>query len=177
MVLGAGARVRLFLPCLPRPCHPIPAAHHPCNLVLAGAHLLPLLQVGQALSLSSATPGPWSQHALQQPQQQPMPLQPGMGGLAAELQQAAKTAAQPPAPLVPEDGVLHAGMGPGGKGTRVHVCSKDDTLRTVVERLATPGELLGRTGRWFGEDNWCHGVCCAPVSRGSWCAGCTSGYG
>lgn len=106
-----------------------------------------------------------------------MPLRPGMGGLAAELQQAAKTAAQPPAPLVPEDGVLHAGMGPGGKGARVHVCSKDDTLRTVVERLATPGEFLGRTGRWFGEDNWCHVVCWAPVSRGSWCAGCMSGYG
>jgi 5'-AMP-activated protein kinase regulatory gamma subunit len=30
-------------------------------------------------------------------------------------------------------------MGPGTRSTRCYVCSKDDPLRTVVERLATPG--------------------------------------
>ncbi|GFH06810.1 uncharacterized protein HaLaN_01509 [Haematococcus lacustris] len=37
------------------------------------------------------------------------------------------------------EGTLHAGLGPGSRHTRVHVCSKEDTLRTVVERLAIPG--------------------------------------
>lgn len=29
--------------------------------------------------------------------------------------------------------------GGGGKSTRVHVCSKDDPLKVIVERLAVPG--------------------------------------
>lgn len=67
---------------------------------------------------------------------------PGMGGLSAEFaaQQAAAAAA------------AAAGHGPGGaaavasgsihdysRSGRVWVCTKDDTLRTVVERLAVPG--------------------------------------
>ena len=64
-----------------------------------------------------------------------------MGGLSQSLNPQA-VATGPPQHLTggtPERSILHAGPGPGGRGVRVHVCSKDDSLRTVVERLAIPG--------------------------------------
>jgi hypothetical protein len=65
----------------------------------------------------------------------PAGVTPGMGGLSAEL------AAQQQAALVHRmnsgpEGTLHAGPGPGTRHTRVHVCSKEDSLRTVS--AATP---------------------------------------
>lgn len=35
--------------------------------------------------------------------------------------------------------VLHSGPGQGGRATRAYICTKDDTLRAVVERLSLPG--------------------------------------
>eukprot|EP00195_Chlamydomonas_chlamydogama_P004942 CAMPEP_0202902206 /NCGR_PEP_ID=MMETSP1392-20130828/16719_1 /ASSEMBLY_ACC=CAM_ASM_000868 /TAXON_ID=225041 /ORGANISM="Chlamydomonas chlamydogama, Strain SAG 11-48b" /LENGTH=541 /DNA_ID=CAMNT_0049588939 /DNA_START=491 /DNA_END=2115 /DNA_ORIENTATION=+ len=91
--------------------------------------------VGQALSLAaSSNPMSWSSAPNQ-------PVAGMMGGLSAEFQ--AQQQAQQHAMLhqlaTTEGGSLHAGPGPGGKSTRVYVCSKDDPLRTVVERLAIPG--------------------------------------
>ncbi len=62
---------------------------------------------------------------------------PAMGGLSAELHAAQQrhAAAQGPGTATrggaPADGALYGGPGPGGRNTRVHVCTKDDSLRTV----------------------------------------------
>lgn len=85
------------------------------------------MQVGQALTLAA------SSNLCYQPVM-PAGANPGMGGLSAELQahqhpQQAMMAQMAAAAQV--DGMLHAGPGPGSKHTRVYVCSKDDSLRTV----------------------------------------------
>eukprot|EP00197_Chlamydomonas_leiostraca_P002761 CAMPEP_0202856964 /NCGR_PEP_ID=MMETSP1391-20130828/74_1 /ASSEMBLY_ACC=CAM_ASM_000867 /TAXON_ID=1034604 /ORGANISM="Chlamydomonas leiostraca, Strain SAG 11-49" /LENGTH=551 /DNA_ID=CAMNT_0049535697 /DNA_START=328 /DNA_END=1983 /DNA_ORIENTATION=+ len=90
--------------------------------------------VGQALAMASSS-STW------QPGVMPPGAPPGMGGLSAELQAHGQhpgqaIMAQMQAAI---DSTLHAGPGPGSKSTRVYVCSKDDSLRTVVERLAIPG--------------------------------------
>ncbi len=83
------------------------------------------MTVGQALSLASNSP--WHPMAQQQQQAQG-------GGLSAEFQaqqQAAsmQLAAQQRQAAQAAGDTLHAGPGPGGRATRAHVCSKDDTLR------------------------------------------------
>ncbi len=94
---------------------------------------------------------------------------PAMGGLSAELQrqhhhhhaqQAAAAAAaaggrgglagvhggQSVGSYQSLGGAVYAGPGPGGRNTRVHVCSKDDSLRTVSRgrRPALPACGFGR---------------------------------
>ncbi|KAG2491725.1 hypothetical protein HYH03_009888 [Edaphochlamys debaryana] len=102
--------------------------------------------VGQGLSLAHNNPVPWSQSGAPGapgggPPGPPTPA-PGMGGLSAEFAAAAAAAG---------GGAVGAGAsaattpgGPAGSftsqsGGRVWVVTKDDTLRTVVERLAVPG--------------------------------------
>ncbi|GAX76328.1 hypothetical protein CEUSTIGMA_g3774.t1 [Chlamydomonas eustigma] len=88
--------------------------------------------VGQALSLSSVNPSSWNPNGTG--------LQPHVGApgsLSAELQAQHHASAPQQQPSV--GSILHAGPGPGGRFTRAHICNKEDTLRTVVERLALPG--------------------------------------
>ncbi|KAG2427741.1 hypothetical protein HXX76_012066 [Chlamydomonas incerta] len=113
--------------------------------------------VGQGLALANNSPQPWSQSgagsasqsALGNPAPQPQQLaQPGMGGLSAEFAAAAAAAAaggqsHHGSASSPHVAGLGLGLGAGSitaqSGGRVWVVTKDDTLRTVVERLAVPG--------------------------------------
>ncbi|KXZ49754.1 hypothetical protein GPECTOR_19g205 [Gonium pectorale] len=112
--------------------------------------------VGQGLSLAQNSPVPWSQPGAAGPASSTTvagphghPPPPGMGGLAAEFAQhqaaaaAAAAAAASGASASGGSGSVLGGTSSGSitaqSGTRVWVVSKDDTLRTVVERLAVPG--------------------------------------
>ncbi|KAG1669919.1 hypothetical protein FOA52_002446 [Chlamydomonas sp. UWO 241] len=84
------------------------------------------------------------------------------GGLSAEL--AAAAAAGAPAPphvssssMAQQQAVTSVSAGqrqPGGRPPRVHLCSKDDHLRSIVERLSVPGVrrlvVVSREGRVEG---------------------------
>lgn len=111
---------------------------------------LALVQVGQGLALANNSPQPWSQSGAGSASQSalgnpaPQPPQPGMGGLSAEFAAAAAAAAaggQPHHGSSPHMAGLGVGAGSitAQSGGRVWVVTKDDTLRTVVERLAVPG--------------------------------------
>lgn len=97
------------------------------------AHIFQHVQVGQALSLSSGIPAPWE--TTPAPPAHIMHSASGAGGLSIEfaqqqiLQQQAAVAAAAAAAAAAE----------GQQQARVFLCTKDDSLRTVVERLAIPG--------------------------------------
>ncbi|KAL6758729.1 hypothetical protein V8C86DRAFT_2589662 [Haematococcus lacustris] len=108
--------------------------------------------VSQAVALASNAPVPWAvgsaNHSLQHQPSNPAlaGASSARGGLSNELaaQQHQQQHQQQQQALMHQlnsgpEGTLHAGLGPGSRHTRVHVCSKEDTLRTVVERLAIPG--------------------------------------
>eukprot|EP00798_Chlamydomonas_sp_ICE-L_P009973 gene9973-7850_t len=95
--------------------------------------------VGQALSLASPTPVPWQTAPL------PQSATAGpMGGLSAEFhaqqqqqqQQHLHSEQQQQARVQQFASTVKEAA---DRLSRVHICSKDDTLRSVVERLAVPG--------------------------------------
>eukprot|EP00798_Chlamydomonas_sp_ICE-L_P030576 gene30576-35594_t len=91
--------------------------------------------VGQALALSGGG-GAWQGTAAPAPAAQPPPAgSTPMGGLSAEFQ----AAQQDSALKAMMQGVGNSGEGNAVNPVRVHVCSKDDPLRSVVERLSIPG--------------------------------------
>lgn len=98
--------------------------------------------VGQALAMASSSMHPSASGSSWNPtgSQTQLAQHPAMGGLSAELHAAQQRHAQAQALAGrPSEGALYSGPGPGSRTTRVHVCTKDDSLRTVVEKLAIPG--------------------------------------
>lgn len=92
----------------------------------------PASQVGQALSLGNNHPQGWSNS-----NSGSAAALGGMGGLSAEFahQQQQQQGVDPSAMSV----AAQSAAGPLPERCRVYMCTKDDTLRTVVERLAAPG--------------------------------------
>ncbi|GIL65126.1 hypothetical protein Vafri_18936 [Volvox africanus] len=121
--------------------------------------------VGQGLSLAHNSPVPWAQGpagvggpassntpSVSGGPQHTVPPPPGMGGIAAEFAAVAAAAVGGAGSGTGVGGVVagapggatggscsSAGSITGHSGGRVWVVTKDDTLRTVVERLAVPG--------------------------------------
>lgn len=87
-------------------------------------------QVGQALSLASSNTTTWTPP----PAGNPHPV---MGGLSAEFH--AQQQAQQHAMMQQMSSMSSDGMLGSASKNRVYLCTKDDTLRTVVEKLAVPG--------------------------------------
>jgi CBS domain-containing protein len=68
-----------------------------------------------------------------------MALSAEFGGASAAAAAAAAAAAHVAGFGAGADGQLHGSGGAGLRASRVFVCTRDDPLRTVVERLSVPG--------------------------------------